>query len=608
VDVEPLRDGGDLLADVAQHGDLDSGLAAARLVVLAAVLETGPAAVEPVRLVRPIALPGLLLLLEPLAPGGSHAVDLAGLDDALALELAGIDVERRRMLPDDLVHARLRERRLVALVVAVPAVAEHVDDDRLVEFLPELDRHLGGEGHRLGIVAVDVKDRRLDHLGDVGRIGRGSGEARIGGEADLVVDDEMQRAAGAMAAQARKAEAFGDDALAGEGRIAVDQQRQHLLALAVLQLVLLGAHLAEHDRVDDLEMRRVGRQRQVHLVAVELAVGRGAEVVLHVARALDLVGGPGAALELVEDRPVRLAEHLGEDVQPAAMRHAEDDLAHPERAAALDDLLERRDDRLAAVETEALGAGVFRVEEALEALGLDELVEDRPPALAGEGDLLLRSFDALLQPGLLARLGDVHELDAERRAVGAAQDGEHLADGRELQAEHVVDKDLAVEIGLAEAVGGRVELWMRLRRLEPQRIEIGLEMAAHAVGADHHQRADGVARRLLHLLGRDVVAVLLRLGKEALADRRLEGAERAVEGGDGVAVGARRPVRPLPGRALGVAGDIARRVGEPAEELPPLDIDLVRALDVAGVEIVEVAGVAAVKERGLSEGLVRRLA
>jgi hypothetical protein len=57
-----------------------------------------------------------------------------------------------------------------------------------------------------------------------------------------------------------------------------------------LALVLLGARLAQHHRIDDFEMRRVGGQRQVHLVAVELAVGRGAEMVLHVARAFDVVG------------------------------------------------------------------------------------------------------------------------------------------------------------------------------------------------------------------------------------------------------------------------------------------------------------------------------
>ena len=170
------------------------------------------------------------------------------------------------MRADRLVHQRLRERRLVAFVVAEAPVAEHVDDDRLLEFLPELGRDLGGVDHRLRIVAVHVEDRRLDHLGDVGRIGRRARIARIGREADLVVDDEMHGAAGAVAAQAGEAEAFRDHALAGERRVAVDQQRHHhgavLAGRAVV--VLLGAHLAERDRHHDLEMRGIRGQRKMH--------------------------------------------------------------------------------------------------------------------------------------------------------------------------------------------------------------------------------------------------------------------------------------------------------------------------------------------------------
>lgn len=48
--------------------------------------------------------------------------------------------------------------------MAVPPIAEHVDHDGLVEFLPEFDRDLGGEHHRFWIVTVDVEDRRIDHL------------------------------------------------------------------------------------------------------------------------------------------------------------------------------------------------------------------------------------------------------------------------------------------------------------------------------------------------------------------------------------------------------------------------------------------------------------
>ena len=55
------------------------------------------------------------------------------------------------------------------------------------------------------------------------------------------------------------------------------------------------------------------------------------------------------------------------------MRHAEADLVQAELAAALDDLLERRDHRFAAVEAKALAARILDVEEVLEAFRLDQL-------------------------------------------------------------------------------------------------------------------------------------------------------------------------------------------------------------------------------------------
>src|SRR4029079_16143095 len=101
-----------------------------------------------------------------------------------------------------------------------------------------------------------------------------------------------------------------------------------------------------------------------------------------------------------------------------------------EIAAALDNLLERRDQRFRAVETEPLCAGVFDVEKFLEAFGFDQLVEDRAIALASECNLLVLASDPLLNPGLLRSVRDVHELDAERLAIGAAQDRDDLAHRR----------------------------------------------------------------------------------------------------------------------------------------------------------------------------------
>src|ERR1700748_3506042 len=136
-------------------------------------------------------------------------------------------------------------------------------------------------------------------------------------------------------------------------------------------------------------------------VAVELAVRGRAEMVLDVARAFDRSGIGRTALELVEQRPMGLAHHLGQYVEAAAMRHADHDLLHAEIAAALDDLLERRDQRFAAVEAEAPCAGELVVAKLLEAVGLDQLVEDRATSLGREADLLVRTFDALLDPRLL---------------------------------------------------------------------------------------------------------------------------------------------------------------------------------------------------------------
>jgi hypothetical protein len=75
-------------------------------------------------------------------------------------------------------------------------------------------------------------------------------------------------------AQPRQAEALGDDALSGKSRVPGNEQRHHHGAVFAgrAELVLLGAHLAEHDRIDDLEMRRIGGEREVHAVAVELAI------------------------------------------------------------------------------------------------------------------------------------------------------------------------------------------------------------------------------------------------------------------------------------------------------------------------------------------------
>src|SRR6185312_11852904 len=139
-------------------------------------------------------------------------------------------------------------------------------------------------------------------------------------------------------------------------------------------------------------------------------------------------------------------------------------------AAALDDLLQRGDQRFSAVEAETLGAGELDVAEFFKAFGFDQLVEDRPAALAGETDFLVRPLDALLDPGLLRGIRNVHELDADGLAVGALADRDDLAKRAVFKAEHVIEEDFSVEIGVGEAIGARIEFFAVPRRLDAERI------------------------------------------------------------------------------------------------------------------------------------------
>src|SRR3546814_1095899 len=65
------------------------------------------------------------------------------------------------MLADRVIHQRLGEARLVALIVAETAVAPHVDHNVALEGLAIFGRELAGESHRLRIIAVHMQDRRL---------------------------------------------------------------------------------------------------------------------------------------------------------------------------------------------------------------------------------------------------------------------------------------------------------------------------------------------------------------------------------------------------------------------------------------------------------------
>ena len=185
----------------------------------------------------------------------------------------------------------------------------------------------------------------------------------------------MDRAADAEAARLRHVQQFHVDALAREGGVAVDEDRHALLFRVVAAARLARAHGTGDDRIHDFQMRRIEREREMHGVARRFHVGAETHVVFHVAGMRRIVRMIELAFELGEEFLRRLAEQVDQHVQAAAMRHADDHVAHAVLAALADQFVEQRHQAVAAFEREALLADVFRVQIALEAFGLRELFE-----------------------------------------------------------------------------------------------------------------------------------------------------------------------------------------------------------------------------------------
>ena len=327
-------------------------------------------------------------------------------------------------------------------------------------------------------------------------------------------------------------------------------------------------------------------------------------MVFHITRSIDLFGLERSALKLVEDRAVGLAHDVGENAQPAPVRHADNDLIKAQGAPAFDDLLHRRDQRLAAIKAEALGAHVFDVQEFLEAFRLDHLVQDRLAPVLGELDFLAVSLDPFLQPTGLYRVGDVHVLQRKGAAVGAAHDVDDLAHRRHLQTQHVVDENRAVHVGVGKAVGLGIKLGVRGLIAHPQRVQIGHKMAPDPVGADDHQGANAVENGALDLIigqfdlglggfGRDLLARFFRFFRRPFPRQR----------GGHLVTGNGRPILARPRGTLRLGGG-GVGITERFEEVGPCRINRRGVAGVLGVKLLQIFRVVPLHEAGGMELVV----
>ncbi len=260
-------------------------------------------------------------------------------DDTLADQVFRVKMARSGVCFDPGVHQRLCVAGFVTLVVPQPAKSDQVEDDVFVKRVAiiecDLDHAVGG----LGVVTVDVKDRRLRDLRSVGRIDRAAAQLGRGGEPDLIIDDDMDGPACSVARKTRQLQRFHHDPLTGKCRVAVEQDRHHKVVslfagplVAVSHVVLKSAGHALDHRIDEFQMARVTSELDLDLAA-RLCDTRAdsALVIFDVA----LVGRKARVRTALKDREnalghiafFRIADDIRKNVQTAAVGHTHKDLS-----------------------------------------------------------------------------------------------------------------------------------------------------------------------------------------------------------------------------------------------------------------------------------------
>src|SRR5438552_12872848 len=188
--------------------------------------------------------------------------------------------------------------------------------------------------------------------------------------------------------------------------------------------------------IHNLEMTRIRNQHDIDLSAPppsgpgrHLPLPCRAEVILHVTGFAHRICGCVLSLELLEDRLVRFAQCVRENVDASAMRHRQVDFARAVRRRRLDCNVEHRDQDVAAFDREALIALIRAAEESLETIHYSQSLEQRLLLFVAQWRVQPPAFDLFAKPLSLFDFAEVRYLEPDSRGVELSQPGDHIPRG-----------------------------------------------------------------------------------------------------------------------------------------------------------------------------------
>ena len=202
-----------------------------------------------------------------------------------------------------------------------------------------------------------------------------------------------------------------------------------------------------------------------------------------------------AALELVKERLGWLAQEIDEDIEPAAMGHANDDLLDTLAPGALDQLIHQGNHGLAAFQRKALLANITGVKIALQTFRRRQQGQEPAAILGLQFGLGPVAFQPLLDPAFFLNARDMHVLGAHGPAVNLPQEGNNIAQAHAVGGVEGAGVEHLIQIRLPQLIKGRVQI--RDRGLLPQMdgVQIGGLMTAITISIDEPQDRGLLLRR-----------------------------------------------------------------------------------------------------------------
>ena len=415
----------------------------------------------------------------------------------------------------------------------------------------------------------------------------------------------MQRAPRRVALEALQVERLGDDSLACEGRVAVDEDGQRdrwvVQRAAAGAIRLLGPSPALDDRGDCLEVAGVRRDGDLDLSRGRPPRAGCRQVVLDVAASSLRVDDErviGAlALELAQHRLVRATDGVDERVEASTMRHADHDLVGPAFGGEPDRLVEHRDEDVDPLERELLLAEERAPEVLLEAFDLCEAAQKSETLLRLELHPEAARLDRLPQPDPLRMVRDVLDLVRARARVDLAEARQCVEEGLAGHGEpQQAGRDPALQLGRERRHEPRLVECRVTGRLGAERIEPRREVPMRAVRLDERHRRRDRSRQARVLRGRRGSRRETRVLRRRSRCQRHLGRRGRLRGGRGRG---RRRLGRLRGLGCGWADRgsvrVRRRLGLAVssclEDLPPLVRDTRGTLREVLEELGDVGGV-----------------